>query len=65
MGPPGPGWAEQHHVLLAGDEVQGAQVCDGLPLQAAGVVVVEVLQRLAGGEPGGADPALTAVGLAR
>ena len=31
--------------------------------QAAGVVEVELLQALAGGEPGGADPALAAVGL--
>ena len=32
--------------------------------QSAGVVEVEVLQALAGGEPGGADATLTAVGFA-
>ena len=37
---------------------------DGLAFQAAGVVEVEVLQRLAGREPGGPDAALAAVGLA-
>ena len=62
VGLAGAGRTEQDDVLLGGDEVQGAQVCDGLPLQAAGVVVV-VLQALAGGEPGGADPPLAAVGL--
>ena len=36
---------------------------DGLPLQGPLVVIVEVLQRLAGREPGGADPSLPAVGL--
>jgi len=33
-------------------------------IQAAGVVEVEFLQRFAGREPGGADAALAAVGLA-
>jgi hypothetical protein len=32
--------------------------------QAAGVVEVELLDALAGGEPGGADPPLSAVGVA-
>jgi hypothetical protein len=59
----GAGRAEEHDVLLGGDEVHGAQVSDGLPFQAAGVVVVEVLQGLAGREPGGADPTFAAVGL--
>ena len=36
----------------------------GLAFEAAGVLEVEVLQRLAGGEAGGADAALAAVGLA-
>jgi hypothetical protein len=35
---------------------------DRLPLQPAGVVIVEVLQGLTRREPRGADPALTAVG---
>jgi hypothetical protein len=57
------GRAQKHHVVLRRGEVQGAQVRDDLAAQAAGVVEVELLQRLAGREPGGADPALAAVGL--
>jgi hypothetical protein len=60
----GPRWAEEDHVLPASDEVQRAQMRDLLPLQAPGVVEVELLQALAGGEPGLADAALAAVGLA-
>jgi hypothetical protein len=56
------GRAEEHYVVLGGDEVQGAQVRDDLSLEPAGVVEVELLQRFAGREPGGADPALAAVG---
>jgi len=58
------GRAEEHDVLLARDEVQGAQVGDDLALEPAGVVEVELLEALAGGEPGGADAAFTAVALA-
>jgi hypothetical protein len=61
VGLAGTGRSEEHDVLFAGDEVQGAQVRDLVAFQAAGVVVVEVLQRLAGREPGGPDPALAAV----
>ena len=64
VGLAGAGRAEEDHVLLGGDEVQGAQVGDQVAFQAAGVVEVELLQGLAGREPGGADPALAAVGLA-
>jgi len=39
-------------------------VGDDLAFEAAGVVEVELLQALAGGEPGGADPALAAVRVA-
>ena len=63
VGLAGAGWAEEDHVLLGGDEVQGAQVGDQVAFEAAGVVEVELLQGLAGREPGGADPALAAVGL--
>jgi hypothetical protein len=56
VGLAGAGRAEEHDVLAAGDEVQRAQVRDQVALQAAGVVEVELLQRLAGGEPGSADP---------
>ena len=64
VGLAGPRRAEEHHVVLRGDEVEGAQVRDHLAFQAAGVVEVEVLQGLAGREPGGPDAALAAVGLA-
>ena len=60
----GAGRAEEDHVLLAGDEVQGAEVGDQVPFQPAGVVEVELLQALAGREPGGPDPAFAAVGVA-
>ena len=63
VGFPGAGRAEEHDVVLGGDEVQGAQVGDGLAFEGPLVVEVEVLQGLAGGEPGGADAALAAVGL--
>jgi hypothetical protein len=59
----GAGRAEEHHVLAGGDEVEGAQVGDGLAAQAAGVVEVELFQGLAGREPGRPDAALAAVGL--
>ena len=59
----GAGRAEEHDVLFGGDEVQGAQVGDRVAFEAAGVVEVELLQGLAGREPGGADAALAAVGL--
>jgi hypothetical protein len=57
----GAGWAEQQHVLPGGDEVQGAQVGDQLAFEPAGVVEVELLETLAGREPGGPDAALAAV----
>ena len=55
----------KHHVLLGHDEIQGAQVGDGVAFEAAGVVEVELLEALAGGEAGGADAAFPAVGLPR
>jgi hypothetical protein len=61
VGLPGSGWAEEDHVLLGGDEVQGAQVQDQVAFQPAGVVEVELLECFAAGEPGGADPPLAAV----
>jgi hypothetical protein len=64
MGFAGAGRAEEHHVVAGGHEVQGAEVRDGLAFEAAGVVEVEFFQGLAGGEPGGADAALTGVALA-
>jgi hypothetical protein len=60
---PVPG-GEEHHVLAGGDEVQGAQVGDQVAFEAAGVVEVEFLEALAAREPGGADAAFAAVGLA-
>ena len=61
---PVPGGPGEDHVLAGGDEVQGAQVRHGVAFEAAGVVEVELLQALAGGEPGMADAPLAAVGLA-
>ncbi len=64
MGLAGAGRAEEHDVVAGGDEVQGAQVGDQVAAEAAGVVEIELFQGLAGGEPGGADASLAAVGLA-
>jgi len=44
VGLAGAGRSEEHHVLAGGDEVQGAQVGDGVAFEAAGVVEVELLQ---------------------
>src|SRR5947209_20507292 len=63
VGLTGARWPEEDDVVLRGDEVQGAQVGDDLAFEAAGVVEVEFLQALAGGEAGGADAAFPAVGL--
>jgi hypothetical protein len=60
----GAGRPEKDHVLPACHEVQGAQVGDDFSFQSSGMVVVELFQGLAGGEPGGPDTALAAVGLA-
>ena len=64
VGLAGAGRPEEHDVVFGGDEVQGAQVGDDLAFEGPLVVEVEVLQGLAGGEPGRADAALAAVGLA-
>jgi hypothetical protein len=63
VGLAGPG-VEEDDVLFAGDEVQRAQVRDRRSLQRSGVVVVELLQALGGGEPRGADAPFAAVGFA-
>jgi len=39
----GSGWAEENDVVAGGDEVQGAQVGDGVAFEPAGVVEVELL----------------------
>lgn len=59
----GAGRAEEDHVLLAGDEIQGAQMGHRLPFQPAQVSEVELLQGLAGGETGHADATLSAMRL--
>ena len=61
---PVPGGPRKTTLSLGGDEVQGSEVGDGVAFESAGVVEVELLQRLSGREPGGADAALTAVGFA-
>jgi hypothetical protein len=58
-------WAEQDHVLARVQEVELAEVLDHLLLHAALEAEVELLERLAGGEPRGLDPLLTAVAVAR
>src|SRR4029450_8646614 len=61
MGFAGAGWAEEDHVLLAGDEVQGGQMHDLVAFQAASVIEVELFDAFAGREPGSPDPAFAAV----
>jgi hypothetical protein len=48
----------------ASDEVEGAEVGDDVAFEGALVVEVELLEGLAGREPGGPDAELTTVGLA-
>jgi hypothetical protein len=57
--------AKEYDILLPDNEIQRAEVSDHVTLETASVVEVELLQRLAGREPGGADPALTAMRFAR
>ena len=61
VGLAGAGRAEQEQVLPPNHEVEHAEVGDEVALESTGVVEVELLQALAGREPGGADPALAAV----
>ena len=61
----GPGRAQQDHVLLGVQEVELPEVLDHLLLDRALEGEVELLERLVGGEPGGADPQPPAGGLAR
>jgi hypothetical protein len=53
----GSGWAEPHHVLRFEEEPAGRESCDLLP-DGRLRIPVEVLQRLAGREPGALDPQL-------
>jgi len=64
VGLAGAGRAEEDDVVLGGDEVEGAQVRDHVSFEGAGVVEVELLDALSGGEAGGADAAFPAVALA-
>jgi hypothetical protein len=61
---PGAGRAQQHDVLLAGQEVQLGEVQHRVATQAALEGEVELLDRLARREPGGLDPCLAAVAVA-
>jgi hypothetical protein len=63
MGLPGAGWAKEDHILFTSDEVQGGEVGDQVPFQAAGMIKVELLDALASWEPGGPNPVLAAVGV--
>ena len=60
----GAGRSEQDHVLFGVEEVQLPEVLDHGLLDRALEGEVELLQRLAGGEPGGLDPSFAAVALA-
>ena len=57
-------WAEQDHVLAAVQEVELAEVLDHRLLHGALEGEVELLERLARGEPSGLDAALAAVAVA-
>jgi len=50
VGLAGAWWAEEDHVLPGGDEVEGAQVRDGVAFESAGVVEVELLEALRAGK---------------
>ena len=60
----GAGRSEQDHVLFAVQEVELPEMLDHCLFDRALEGEVELLERLAGGEPGGLDPALAAVALA-
>ena len=62
---PVPGRPEEDDVLAAVQEVELAEVLDQGLLDRALEGEVELLERLAGGEAGGLDPALAAVAVAR
>jgi hypothetical protein len=64
VGLAGAGWAEEDHVLLAVEEVELAEMLDDLFFDRALEGEVELLQRLARGEPGGFDSLLAAGGVA-
>ncbi|MFD9851590.1 hypothetical protein ACFWXZ_04870 [[Kitasatospora] papulosa] len=53
---------EEDHVLLPDHEIERPEVGDRLSLHGPLSGEVEVFQRLAGGEPGGPDPSLSANG---
>jgi len=62
---PVPGGSEQDHVLAGVQEVELSEVLDDRLLHRSLEGEVELLKRLASREPGGLDPALAAVALAR
>jgi hypothetical protein len=64
MGLAGAGRTEQDDVLAAGQEVELAEVQDGVLVDRALEAVVELLQRLSGRQPGGLDAGLAAVAVA-
>ena len=60
---PVPGGPRKTTLSLAATKSRVPRWAIGLPVQAAGVVEVELFEGLAGREPGGADAAFAAVGL--
>lgn len=65
MGLAGPRGPQQHHVLLAVQEVELAEVLDHLALDRSLEGEVELLERLSGREACRLNPRLAAVGLTR
>jgi hypothetical protein len=55
MGFTGAGGTEEHDVVAGGNEVEGPEVSDDVPFQAALMVVVELLESLTGGKAGRFD----------
>ena len=64
VGLAGAGWAEQDDVLFAGQEVELAEVQDGVAGDRGLKGEVELLERLARGEPRRLDAGLAAVAVA-
>jgi hypothetical protein len=63
MGFAGARWTQKHHVVAGGNKIQGSQMGNDVTFESASMLEVELLQRFAGREPGGADTAFTAVRL--
>jgi hypothetical protein len=56
---------KEDDIALCRDEIEGAQMCNGITLQTASVVEVELLQRFTGRETSGTDPGFAAMTFSR